>query len=118
MGSHDRGIILGRKMPAKCSLDVADSILRSHGAVRSETSICAPIALMAAAAPTEVAIVDGARTMTYGQLERESNRLARHLADVAHEAGPDGCVGLLLDRSAAFVVAALAVMKSGAAYLP
>jgi len=70
----------------------------------------------AAATPGEVALVDEARQLTYAELERESNQLAARLRDAG--AGPECCVGLFLPRSTAFIVAALAVLKSGAAYLP
>lgn len=95
-----------------------DSFFRSSDTAQWKQSVNAQIALQAAATPSAVAIVDAAGTLSYGELERRSNRLARHLAGSLRGAGPDACVGLLLDRSADFIVAALAVMKSGAAYLP
>src|SRR6202011_4680765 len=54
--------------------------------------------------------------MTYRELEEAANRLAHLLA--ARGAGPGQCVALLLERSAEAVVAILAVLKTGAAYLP
>ena len=54
--------------------------------------------------------------MTYRELEEAANRLAHLLA--GHGAGPGQCVALLLERSAQAVVAMLAVLKTGAAYLP
>ncbi|WP_165611135.1 condensation domain-containing protein, partial [Mycolicibacterium conceptionense] len=56
------------------------------------------------------------RSMTYRELDEASNRLAHLLMDQG--AGPGECVALLLERSAQAVVAILAVLKSGAAYLP
>ncbi|HYG65086.1 MAG TPA: amino acid adenylation domain-containing protein, partial [Thermoanaerobaculia bacterium] len=70
----------------------------------------------AAAAPESVAIVDGARVLTYGELNRRANRLARYLRCL--DLGADRVVPILLGRSAEMVVAALAVLKAGAAYLP
>ena len=54
--------------------------------------------------------------MTYRELEEAANRLAHVLA--GHGVGPGGCVGLLVPRSAQAVVAILAVLKTGAAYVP
>ena len=54
--------------------------------------------------------------MTYRELDEAANRLAHLLA--AHGAGPGQCVALLLERSAEAIVAMLAVLKTGAAYLP
>ena len=54
--------------------------------------------------------------MTYRELEEAANRLAHLLA--GHGVGPGQCVALLLYRSAEAIVAMLAVLKTGAAYLP
>ena len=54
--------------------------------------------------------------MTYRELDEAANRLAHLLA--GHGAGPGQCVALLLPRSAEAIVAILAVLKTGAAYLP
>jgi amino acid adenylation domain-containing protein len=74
------------------------------------------IARRAADAPGRPAVDDGAVALSYSELDRRASRLAAYLREAG--AGPERCVGLLLDRSADFVVAALAVMKAGAAYLP
>ena len=54
--------------------------------------------------------------MTYRELEEAANRLAHLLA--GHGVGPGECVALLLSRSVEAVVAMVAVLKTGAAYLP
>ena len=54
--------------------------------------------------------------MTYRELDEAANRLAHLLA--GHGVGPGQCVALLLERSAEAIVAMLAVLKTGAAYLP
>jgi amino acid adenylation domain-containing protein len=79
-------------------------------------SIPRRISLHAAAAPNQVAVIDEHVQVAYEELERESSRLAARLREAG--AGPERTVGLLLPRSAQFVVAALAVLKSGAAYVP
>ncbi|TAM70853.1 non-ribosomal peptide synthetase, partial [Mycobacterium sp.] len=66
--------------------------------------------------PEEVAVTFGSTSMTYRELDEAANRLA-HLLTV-HGAGPGQYVALLLSRSAEAVVAMLAALKAGAAYLP
>ncbi|MCZ0912712.1 amino acid adenylation domain-containing protein, partial [Gordonia amicalis] len=59
--------------------------------------------------------LDGA-AITYRELDDRTDRLARALA--AAGAGPESLVGVAMPRSADLVVALLAVLKTGAAYLP
>jgi len=78
-----------------------------------------PLALFeaqAARTPDAVAVTDDGRSMTYAALNACANRLAAVLADAG--AGPEVAVGLCLERSAEMIVALLAVLKTGAAYLP
>ncbi|HEU5108627.1 MAG TPA: amino acid adenylation domain-containing protein, partial [Micromonosporaceae bacterium] len=64
----------------------------------------------------EPAVLADDRMLTYADLDAEANRLAHWL--IERGAGPERIVALLLPRSVAIVVAQLAVMKAGAAYLP
>ena len=57
-----------------------------------------------------------ASSMTYRELDEAANRLAHLL--VGHGVGPGQRVALLLSRSAEAIVAILAVLKTGAAYVP
>ena len=70
----------------------------------------------AAAHPHAVAVACAGRTLTYGQLNRQANRLAHCL--LARGARPDTLVALCLERSVDMVVAILGVLKAGAAYVP
>ncbi|MCK8646097.1 amino acid adenylation domain-containing protein [Mycobacterium colombiense] len=63
-----------------------------------------------------VAITCGSRSMTYGELDAASNRLAHLL--VGRGAAPGERVAMLLPRCAEAIVAVLAVIKTGAAYVP
>jgi amino acid adenylation domain-containing protein len=82
----------------------------------SAASIAARIAHHAAATPHRLAVDDGVTRLTFADLDGQSNQLASHLLEAG--AGPEICVALLLERSAQFIVAAFAVLKTGAAYLP
>ncbi|MFI0816198.1 amino acid adenylation domain-containing protein [Streptomyces sp. NPDC021098] len=66
--------------------------------------------------PDAPALTDGEHTATYRQVNERANRLARLL--MARGAGPGGLVALALRRGADLVTAVLAVLKSGAGYLP
>ncbi|SCL72255.1 amino acid adenylation domain-containing protein [Micromonospora citrea] len=70
----------------------------------------------AAATPAATALVRDGAALTYAELNAAANRLARTL--VARGAGPEARVALALPRSVELVVAILAVLKSGAAYVP
>ncbi|MEV4049849.1 amino acid adenylation domain-containing protein [Amycolatopsis sp. NPDC049688] len=70
----------------------------------------------AARTPDRIAVVHGDDTMTYRQLNAAANRLARRLVEV--DARPDSLVGIALPRGVTLAVAVLAVLKSGAGYLP
>ncbi|MFF0471504.1 amino acid adenylation domain-containing protein [Micromonospora zamorensis] len=66
--------------------------------------------------PGAVAVIDGDTTLSYLELDERANRLARLLME--RGAGTETFVAVLLPRSADLIVTLLAVIKSGAAYLP
>ena len=79
-------------------------------------SIPVVFAAQVARAPEAVAMVCGECSWTYRELEEAANRVAHLLA--GQGVGPGKCVALLVSRSAEAIVAILAVLKTGAAYLP
>src|SRR5262249_32639116 len=61
-----------------------------------------------------IAVVSGAREVTYGELNERSNQLAHELHALG--VGPETVVGLLLEPSVETIVALLGVLKTGGAY--
>ncbi|MEZ3182638.1 amino acid adenylation domain-containing protein, partial [Streptomyces pimonensis] len=70
----------------------------------------------AATAPDAPAVLFGDERLTHRELHTRANRLARLL--IARGAGPERTVAVAVPRSPDLVVALLAVLKAGAAYLP
>ncbi len=66
--------------------------------------------------PDALALIDGTRRLTYQDLNAEAGRLADRLRALG--AGPETIVGVHLPRTAELILALLAVLKAGAAYLP
>ncbi|MFE4515307.1 amino acid adenylation domain-containing protein [Kitasatospora sp. NPDC056783] len=68
----------------------------------------------AARTPRATALVSGERTVEYGELNAEANRLARHLVGLG--IGRGDTVAVLAERGPEMVTALLAALKTGAAY--
>ncbi|MBP1313408.1 non-ribosomal peptide synthetase [Herbaspirillum sp. 1130] len=66
--------------------------------------------------PDAVAVLFGQQRLSYGELEQRANQLAHHL--LAHGAGPETRVGIAVERSLEMIVGLLAILKTGAAYVP
>lgn len=70
----------------------------------------------AAAAPRAPAVVSDGGSLTYGELDRRANQLARRLIELG--VAPDTRVAICAERSPEMVVGILGALKAGAAYLP
>ncbi len=68
--------------------------------------------------PQEIAAIFGEQVLTYLELERRANRLANHLRDRLPAAGAGARVAIALRRSSEMLVALLATLKAGFAYVP
>lgn len=66
--------------------------------------------------PDAIAVVDSSSSLTYTQLNRRANQLARHLRELG--VGRDVPVGLWVERSVEMLVGMLGVLKAGGAYVP
>ncbi|MBV4459306.1 non-ribosomal peptide synthase/polyketide synthase [Pseudomonas sp. COR58] len=66
--------------------------------------------------PDAPALVFAGQTLSYAQLNARANQLAHGL--IARGVGPDGLVGIAVERSLEMVVGLLAILKAGGAYVP
>ncbi len=66
--------------------------------------------------PEHLAVIFEDQRLTYAELNRRANQLARYLRRLG--VGPEARVGICLERSADLVVALLGILKAGAAYVP
>lgn len=78
--------------------------------------LLAPFEARASSSSGEIAVMTGSLGLSSGDLETQANRLARQLQQLG--ARPGTFIGIGLDRSLELMVALLAVVKSGAAYVP
>jgi amino acid adenylation domain-containing protein/FkbM family methyltransferase len=66
--------------------------------------------------PEAAAVAAGGESLSFGELNRRAERLARRLRALG--VGPEVVVGVLLERSVEMMVGVLGVLKAGGAYLP
>ncbi|MZE78079.1 AMP-binding protein, partial [Streptomyces sp. SID5475] len=74
------------------------------------------VAARARTTPDAVAVVDGERPLSYGELDDGAGRLAAYLSSLG--VGRGERVAVVMERSADLLVALLGVWKAGAAYVP
>lgn len=82
----------------------------------SDTGIHHLFEEQAALEPARIALVFEDFTFSYRETNERANRLANYL--IARGAGPDRPVAIFLERTPALIIAILAVLKTGAAYIP
>jgi non-ribosomal peptide synthetase component F len=69
-----------------------------------------------ARSPEAVALVYEAEQVSYGELNERANQLAHYLRELG--VGPEGRVGICVERSVEMVVGLLGILKAGGAYVP
>jgi amino acid adenylation domain-containing protein len=74
------------------------------------------VELQASRQPNALAVVYGEKQISYGELNRRANQLAHYLR--AHGVGLEIRVGVLMERSANWIVALLGILKAGGVYVP
>ncbi|MEZ5286492.1 MAG: amino acid adenylation domain-containing protein [Vicinamibacterales bacterium] len=104
-------------LPVMSAIDVAalEAVNATDRAVPADT-VATLIEQQVDRTPDRVAVSDASRALTYRELDRRANQVAAALRERA--AGPGVLVALCVDRSVDLVVAVLAIMKTGAAYVP
>ena len=84
--------------------------------LRRETLVHRLFERQAERTPARRAVTGSGGELSYGELDRESNRVAHHLLDLG--IGPDERVGLAAERGPGLVAAALGILKAGGTYVP
>ncbi|MFL6261097.1 MAG: non-ribosomal peptide synthase/polyketide synthase [Thermoanaerobaculia bacterium] len=109
-------------LPLLSSAEIGELVVEGGAAAEAQGGRPAPVPVYrrieerARRAPGALAVAHGGRRLTYAALDRWANRVARELR--ARGAGPDRVVGVLFEPCPERVVACLAALKAGAAYLP
>lgn len=102
--------------PAALPLGTGKPLARRNEPFRNDICISGLIAEVAREAPDKLALEAGTTKLDHSELEDRVAALAGALA--ARGAGPGSIVGLCLERSVDLVVGMLAILRTGAAYLP
>jgi amino acid adenylation domain-containing protein len=79
-------------------------------------SITSSFREQAAKTPSKIALVFGEYEITYGELDKRSNRLAHYLIDQGVQA--EQLVPVCMERGIEMIISILGILKSGAAYVP
>ncbi|WP_327168412.1 non-ribosomal peptide synthetase [Streptomyces subrutilus] len=109
----DPGVRVGELKAERAPVPAAADAAAATAATATLTGL---VAARIADAPRDTAVGSGSRALSYGALDERAGHLAHHL--VRRGAGPGRVVALAVPRAADQAVAALAVLRTGAAYVP
>ncbi len=84
--------------------------------VSSHATVCNWFESQAEKTPDAPALTFEGKRLSYGELNRRANQLARHLKTLG--VGPESLVGLHVERSLEMVVGLFGILKAGGAYVP
>ncbi|MGY3533172.1 amino acid adenylation domain-containing protein [Bradyrhizobium sp. USDA 4452] len=114
----DAGQVIGRIdiLPADERSYLLEELNRTAAPYPSERCIHELFEAQVQKAPEAVALVCEDQRLSYGELNAKANRLAHHLITLGVKPGER--IATVLDRSAALVVAQLAILKAGGVYVP
>jgi amino acid adenylation domain-containing protein/non-ribosomal peptide synthase protein (TIGR01720 family) len=101
---------------AAARAELIDGWNRTETAVPRDRTVDELFEAQVARTPDAVALIAGADRLTYRELNERANRLARHLQDASDMAG--SLAGICLERSTDMIVATIAALKCGSAYVP
>lgn len=90
--------------------------LQDHHGRHQGTSLPSLIEVQVQRTPNAIAVTFGEHSLTFGELNARAARVARGLQSLG--VGPNGLVGVALERSLDLLVALLGILKAGGAYLP
>ncbi|HEY3570592.1 MAG TPA: amino acid adenylation domain-containing protein, partial [Thermoanaerobaculia bacterium] len=106
---------IARPSAPAAHLEIQCAANRTEGPVPDEL-LHARFSRQAASQPGRPAVIAPSRTLTYGELDRRSNQLAWRLRELGVQ--PNQLVAVVMEKGWEQVVAVLAVLKAGGAYLP
>nr|WP_159102356.1 non-ribosomal peptide synthetase [Caldalkalibacillus mannanilyticus] len=89
---------------------------RTEEAYPREKSIAELFEEQVRVTPHQAAVIFGEQALSYEELNRRANQLARKLC--RNGVQPDTIVGILMDRSLEMIIGIMGVLKAGGAYLP
>ncbi|WP_268800675.1 non-ribosomal peptide synthetase [Pseudomonas huanghezhanensis] len=101
---------------AEVQLSAATSVVQAESADFAGSDVLALWDQRVVAAPGDLAVQHETERRDFAWFDAQARRLAQHLKQAG--VGVESRVGVALERSVEFVVALLAVLKSGAAYVP
>ncbi len=105
------------RRPVRSWLEPAESVSALGDKGGDDADVVELFRAAASRHPTQVAVVDGDRSVTYAELDAQSDRLAARMLELVGPR-PELVVGIALERSLEFVRAVVAAGKAGLAWMP